>query len=95
MSRSDSSQVTERAISELLNDLPPESLAVLKQFVEFLREQAQRGQPVVLASGAETHPYRYPTVAAPASSLKGWVNELTEGYDGNALADSEALYDEA
>jgi hypothetical protein len=34
-------------------------------------------------------------VAAPASSLKGWVNELTEGYDGNALADSEALHDEA
>jgi hypothetical protein len=90
MSRSDSGRVTERAISELLSDLPPESLAVLKQFVEFLREQAQRGQPVVSASGAETHPYRYPT-----SSLRGWGDVLTEGYDGNALADSEALYDEA
>jgi len=36
---SDSTQVTQRDIDELLSDLPPESLAVLKQFVEFLRQQ--------------------------------------------------------
>jgi hypothetical protein len=94
MSLSDPDRVTQQAITELLDDLPPESLAVLKQFVQFLREQAQRGQPVVVASGAEGHPYRYPTVAAPASSLEGWTNILKEGYDGDALADSEALYDE-
>jgi hypothetical protein len=94
MSLSASSQVTQQAITELLDELPPESLVVLKQFMEFLHEQARRGQPVVAASGTEAQPYRYPTVDAPASSLKGWSNLLKEGYDGDALADSESLYDE-
>jgi hypothetical protein len=92
MSVSDSTQVTQRDIDELLSDLPPESLAVLKQFVEFLRQQAQRGQPVV-AGTPESHLYAYPTIAAPASSLKGWADLLSEGHSGDALADSETLYD--
>jgi hypothetical protein len=51
MSVSVSSQVTQQAITELLDELPLESLVVLKQFIEFLYEQARRGQPVVAASG--------------------------------------------
>jgi hypothetical protein len=87
-------QVTRQDITELLNDLPPESMAVVKQFVEFLREQTRRGQPVVTAVKEQsTTPYLYPSVAAPAASLLGWTNLLVEGYGGDALADTEALYD--
>jgi prevent-host-death family protein len=37
---------------------------------------------------------RYPTVAAPASSLNAWKDLIPEGCGGDALADTEALYDE-
>jgi len=39
-------------------------------------------------------PYRYPTVPMPVSSLDVWMNLLPEGYEGDALADTEALYEE-
>jgi hypothetical protein len=93
MSVSAPAQTTKQRIYELLDDLPSTSLPIVEQFVEFLRQQAQRGQPVVIASIQEAPPYRYPTVALPASSLDTWVNLLPEGYDGDALADTEALYD--
>ena len=80
-------------ILALLNDLPPESLTVVEQFVQFLREQARRGQPVVSVR-EERPPYHYPTVPVPASSLDGWLDLVSEGYEGDALADTEALYDE-
>jgi len=37
---------------------------------------------------------RYPTVATPASSLNVWTDLLPNGCGGDALADTEALYDE-
>ena len=46
------------------------------------------------AGAAEKPPYLYPTVENPASSLSEWLNVLPDGYEGDALADSEALYDE-
>ena len=36
---------------------------------------------------------RHPTVANPISSLDAWVDLLPEGYDGDAVTDTEALYD--
>jgi hypothetical protein len=82
-------------ILSLLADLPPDSLALVERFVEFLHEQAQQGQPVGIVSGqAEQPPYRYPTVSVPPSSLDRWLNLAPEGYEGDALADTEALYDE-
>jgi hypothetical protein len=36
----------------------------------------------------------YPTVPVPAASPDGWLDLVPEGYEGNALADTEALYDE-
>jgi prevent-host-death family protein len=50
-----------------------------------------------MAVSEPPRPYRtqrYPTVANPISSLDAWVDLLPEGYDGDALADTEALYDE-
>jgi len=37
---------------------------------------------------------QYPTVANPASSLKTWLDPISEGYEGAAVADTGALYDE-
>jgi hypothetical protein len=78
-----SSQEIRERIESLLNDLPPESLYTIEQFARFLRYQRA---PV-------PEPY-YPTVLLPASSLDAWTNLLSEGYEGDALLDSEALYDE-
>jgi len=82
-------------ILPLLEQLPPESLTVVEQFVRFVQEQAQKGQVIESVSKPkERAPYLYPTVPVPAASLAQWVNLLPEGYDGDALADTEALYDE-
>jgi hypothetical protein len=82
-------------ILPLLEKLPPESLSVVEQFVRFVHELAQKGQVVETVAKPQGAPYLYPTVPVPASSLTWWVNLLPEGYDGDALADTEALYDEA
>ncbi len=39
-------ETAKSAITTLLDDLPPESLPVVRQCVEFLRQQAQQGRPV-------------------------------------------------
>jgi hypothetical protein len=90
-----SAEQIQNRILPLLEKLPPESLAVVEQFVRFVQEQAQKGQVVEIVVKPTGAPYLYPTVPVPASSLAQWVNLLPEGYDGDALADTEALYDEA
>jgi hypothetical protein len=81
-------------ILSLLNDLPEESQTVVEQFVRFLREQARQGQPVVVISEQEEHhPYHYPTVPLPPATLDGLVG-IMPPVGGDALADTEALYDE-
>jgi hypothetical protein len=88
-------QATQGRILALLGDLPPESLTLVERFVQFLRDQARRGQPVVSASVREGRPpYIYPTVPVPPSSLDAWLDLLPEGYEGDALEDTEALYNE-
>jgi hypothetical protein len=89
-------RVVREHIVSLLDDLPPESLFVLEQFVRFLFEQAQQGQSVVSESEvqADKPRYQYPTKGVPASSLNRWLNLLPKGYEGDALADTEALYDQ-
>ena len=88
-------RAVQNRILTLLEGLPPESLTLVERFVQFLQEQARQGQPVVAVSEQEDHPpYLYPTVAVPPSSLDGWLNLVPEGYEGDALADTEALYDE-
>lgn len=46
-----------------------------------------------VAVAAEQPPYLYPTVPVPYSVFEGLSKVLSEGYEGDALADSEALYD--
>ena len=87
-------QSTRQSILDLLDELPPESLTVVETFVRFLREQAQQGKPVVTAPDpAELPHFRHPTISMPASSLDKWMDLVPQGYEGDALADTEALYD--
>jgi hypothetical protein len=85
METSTSTQATKYAIAGMLDDLSPEGLNAVEQFVRFLHER----QPNMLVAAAQ-----YPTRAAPATSLRSWINLLREGYEGDALADTEALSDE-
>lgn len=84
---------TRQKIDELLNTLPPENLVIVQRFIEFVREQARRGQPIGMTKARETPPEYYPTVPVPLSTLDGLV-DLMPPVGGDALADTEALYDE-
>jgi hypothetical protein len=81
-------------IVQLLDRLPAESLMVLEQFVRFLDDQAQRGQRQSSVSETpEKSRFRYPTVPLPASFLDNLIG-IMPAVGGDALADTEALYDE-
>jgi hypothetical protein len=87
-------RMTRDHILSLLDDLPPESLAVVEQFVQFLGEQARHGRLVVSLSEEIGGPsYRYPTIPLPVSALDGLIG-IMPPVGGDALADTEALYDE-
>ena len=75
--------VAKQTIDELLDGLSPSSLHTVVEFVRYLRQK----EPL------EPGPL-YPTVANPASSLEQWVDLVPTGYEGNALKDTETLYDE-
>ena len=76
-------QETKARIRQLLDELPPAKLTSVEDFVLFLREYGS----LLTAS-------RYPTVENPASSLSAWLDLIPDGCGGDALADTEALYDE-
>ena len=79
-------------ILPLLERMPPESLAVVEQFVRFVYESAQKGQVVESVSKTrQSVPYLYPTVLVPASVLSS-LSGIMPPVDGDALADTEALY---
>jgi hypothetical protein len=77
-------QTARERIFTLLDGLSPENLKSVEDFVRFLHQ-----------SGQSVSRTRYPTVQNPASSLRAWLDLVPNGYDGDALTDTEALYDEA
>jgi len=88
-------QEVQSRIGSLLINLPLETLTLVEQFVRFLYEQARRGQTVtVISEQKERPPYLYPTVVLPASTFTGLIGVMPP-VGGDALADTEALYDEA
>jgi hypothetical protein len=76
----------------LLAELPPESLGVVTQFARFLYAQAQQGRAVQIVGADKARPYLYPTVALPAASLDALIG-IMPPVEGDALEDSESLYD--
>lgn len=95
-------EVTRNHIFALLDDLPTESLFVVERFVQFMRQQTYRGQTITTTSNSKEggtgrlaqSVYLYPTKSVPASTLSNWLGLLDTGYEADALADTEALYDE-
>ena len=85
---------TKQKINKLLDDLPEASLTVVEQFVEFVHDQAQHGQSVVIAADHKPRPYHYPTVPVLPSVFDGLAG-LMPPVGGDALADTEAIYDES
>jgi hypothetical protein len=75
-------QKTKARIHQMLDELPPAKLTSVEDFVLFLREHESLESP-----------YRS-TVENPASSLNAWLNLIPDGCGGDALVDTEALYDE-
>ena len=66
----------------------PVAVLVNYEHYEQLKEQTERTE----SEAAEKQEY-YPTVSTPLSSLQALSDLLKEGYEGDALADTEALYD--
>ena len=83
---------SKQRIVHLLDDLPPESLDMVEEFVRFLREQVKQSQPAATAADGKPQLFRYPTVSLPLGHLRGLVG-LLPPVGGNALAETEALYD--
>jgi hypothetical protein len=85
---------TKEKIEELLDTLSHDNLVMVQRFIEFLHERTRQGQPIVTKAEDEKPPYLYPTIENPASSLDAWLDLIPGGCGGDALADTEALYDE-
>jgi hypothetical protein len=83
---------SKQTIYDLLDDLPPEGLEAVEGFVRFLRKQAKKAQNAADAATEESAPFRYPTIPLPLASLGGLVG-IMPPVGGNALAETEALYD--
>ncbi len=71
-------------LNELLHSLPADALELVTAFARLMQSHV-----------AETAVSTTPTVTMPAAKLDIFFQLLTEGYDGDALADSEDLYDDA
>lgn len=82
------SHATRERIIALVQTLPAESLPIVEAFVQFVQAQ----QAAALAQPAT--PWRYPTVAAPVAVLDRLTGLLSD-IEGDALADTEAVYHEA
>jgi hypothetical protein len=66
-------------IVKLLLDLPAKWLTMVEQFIRFLTQNEPSSTS--------------PTVATPASTLVDLIGIMPTDYHGNALTDSEALYE--
>lgn len=73
-------QGTNKTLNELLHMLSADAQKLVAAFARSLQQQT-----------LET---ATPTITLPASTLNGLSQLLAEGYAGDALADSEALYDD-
>ena len=73
---------TYQPLNELLQSLSADAQELVARFARLL-------QPQALETAVST-----PTVTLPAAKLKAFSQLLPQGYAGDALADSEALYDE-
>ena len=92
-------------VRRLVEELSEEELRVAKRYLKCLhegdvlleREQApqESGKECADVTERKKGPWLYPTVPLPASALDALIGILdSEDLRGDALADSEAIYDE-
>ena len=75
----------------LLEEMSARDLDIIEKFTLFIRQQG--GQSVVAVAEREGEiPYQYPTVPVPAFVFSELVN-IMPPVGGDALADTESLYD--
>ena len=89
-------EALQKDIAALLDDLPSESLVTVKEFVTFMHYQLSKGQ--IVSTTEEHQAYlRYPTIGVSPARILKLAESLSQdgfGYEGNALVDSEAVYDD-
>lgn len=78
-------------IATLLEQLPPGAVMTLQEIFELL---ARQQSAAAAESTARLHPYRYSTVVVPTGETLRLAAETPIGYSGDALTDTEALYDQ-
>lgn len=86
-------QETRDAVYITQHGRPAAVLVNYEQYEQLLQDLADLTEQVRQAAAATCPPYLYPTVATPVTSLQALSQLLDEGYEGDALADTEALYD--
>lgn len=79
----------QREIAGQMKDLPLEELLALREFTAFLRQRSLAQNSTASAA----LPSHHLTVEMPAESLMGLMG-LLPPIGGDALADTEALYDQ-
>lgn len=77
-------QATRQRIQLLLEEIPAETLPIFEQLLLSMRQQKPSAKDKD----------NLPVVFLPATSLKKWSLLLEEGYEGDALEDTESLYDD-
>jgi prevent-host-death family protein len=75
----------------------PVAVLVDYEYYERLKESSRRAEVKAKVIKEQRYPRpgaQYPTVANSPASLKEWLDLIPAGCGGDALADTEALYDE-
>lgn len=80
-------KAVQREIAGQMKDMPLEWLLAVRDYAMLLHKQALRTQPT------PAMPEREPTVDMPTTSLLGLI-AIMPPIGGDALADTEALYDQ-
>ena len=93
MHQPDGVEATRARIRQLLDELPGEDLLLVERFVIWTHRQASGQGSGAEKPGSGAVSYLYPGVFVPAAALDKLVGIVSVG--GDALADSEALYDDA
>ncbi|MEM7124804.1 MAG: hypothetical protein AAF702_00670 [Chloroflexota bacterium] len=78
----------QKNIHDIVEQLPLESLRIIQQFALFLQQK----EPQELLFEKPPTPMKIVTV--PASQVMKLAGALPTGYEGNALLDSEAYFDD-
>jgi hypothetical protein len=82
-------QKERQKIIALIDELPAASLPLVETFIRFMQTQ----QPDKTSEKSKQTPWLYPTVPVAPESLDRLIGIMSD-VEGDALLDTEAIYDE-